>query len=180
MKGWLIVIFFICIGVIIVGAKVTMFSKTSDNTADNSMTEFKVQVVNNNIRLTMSIENDRFRLGENIGIKFEIKNERTDNISSLPFYSLDVYDENHGWMGWTNTHGHEESFDVPIEPGESYSQTLTWNQEDQEVYNILPNDGIMNKVLEGGVYYIQSYVYIFTDNGYIELQTPLLEIKILA
>lgn len=207
MRAWLIVVCFVCItaGVAgVVGTKTTA-SIAAENDGE---TGFKVQAVKDNVWLTMSVDNNKFQLGENVAIKIEIKNGRTDNIF-LPgwgwddYFKLVVYDENKEELGiWPTPmckmmDGEVYPCEVCIcqpttrvEPVKSHELILVWDQKAYVIDNScwMDNSCYMpplhwcytEKALELGIYYVQGNAYAYTDNGYVTLQTSLLEIEIQA
>jgi len=143
------------------------------------------------IRLTATLDKSTFRLGEKINVTVTITNISNETImlsySSPPktdfaaFNSLSqtifIYSQTHGFMGMLVS--------IVLEPLESYSQTLEWDQ--LEVDNFPP---FASRQVQSGTYYITGRTgpglyYLGSKDEYqdefekrITVETPKIEIQI--
>lgn len=178
MKRWSIVIFFICVGAVIVGVKATMFSKTSDNggngntgedvsdstfTMSNPIEENSASITKDSIRFTISVTKKEFRLGEYPMISLSVTNEGNENFSLIPVYDefgYILYDEDLRSIYhrvWTVEYnfppGMLENVDggwLWLSPGESYSASVHLDPYDVGI-SLVPGRYYIRGVMGGGM-----------------------------
>ena len=116
-------VIFLSVAIVSVHAQTGAGATTADMPFEISVTT----IDDENVRLTTSAM-DRVYLGENTIIKFELKNESTDNVWIIDprvFY-FDVYDENNKKIGtWQSPETYKEV--VHVGAGSLYGENLMWD-----------------------------------------------------
>jgi len=138
-----------------------------------------VFAVENNIRLTMSVEKTDYRMGETINIAFEVRNDSSEALGlyhpgHLGVFVFDVHDENNVQLGSWPGEATDVFSETNIRPGETYSENLEW---DQTVYVVRwgPGAHLGGAPLGPGRYYLQGWI---GGSTYSILRTPSLEITL--
>jgi hypothetical protein len=139
-----------------------------------------VFVVENNIRLTMSIEENEYQIGETINVFFKLKNDSSEGLALqhptiYGVFVFDVYDEDNVRLGtWPGSAGCIFRQTI-IQPGEVYSEDLEWDQKVHRFRGGLAEH--WENSLGPGRYYIQGWIGGITIRESI-LRTPLLGITL--
>jgi len=115
-------------------------------------------IVENGIRLMISVEKVVFKSGEMIEVSLSMKNERAENVTlGLPYFNikfiLAVYNENFEQVLTRPIIGLPMVGEITLKPGESYSEILSWDQTAREP------DTDVYRLVNPGRYYLQGVFY---------------------
>ncbi len=133
--------------------------------------ENTANVIENEAKLTISLDKTGFNQGENIDIKLVVQNLREENVTfTFPSgyqFDLVVYDQNFEVVcAWSDDKGFIEAFtNLSLGPGESHNWVWNWNQM---AYDRLTGE---YSLIGPGTYHLRGILM-----GYME--TPFLRIII--
>lgn len=140
------------------------------NSSSEAAGENTANVIENEAKLTISLDKTEFNQGENIDVKLVVQNLREENVTFTfsSGYQFDfVYDENFEVVcAWSDDKEFIEAFtSLSLEPEESHIWVWNWNQM---VYEKLTGE---YSPINPGTYHLRGILI-----GYME--TPFLRITI--
>ncbi len=176
-------VFAICVASISLSGTLLFQTNSREKLGPETTGENTVSVTENGIKFAISLEKTEFSSGENIDVTVVVQNLREENVTlifgSSLWVDLEVYNENLQLLGTVfGGLGFAIVTDFSLEPGESLTNVLNWNQR---IYHVSENtyylsDNFSHEFagyyqIVPGTYYIRGALI-----GYME--TPTLRITI--